>query len=362
MSIPIRRTNCSSSVGDLAPMHELTDLTPAEIATALDLKLFQGQQIFQWLHRKQVFNFDQMTNLSKELRGRLHAECLAAQLTPIHSAGSESAPGTRKLLFRLPDGETVESVLIKDMSRTTLCLSSQVGCALKCAFCATGMSGFGRNLSAGEIVEQALHLVADQDLAGRTPNIVYMGMGEPFRNYEQTVKSIRLLMLKDGLGIGARKIIVSTVGEVLGIERFAAEKWQVRLSVSLHAANDALRSRLVPLNRRYPLGPLMKAVRGYVKRTGRQVTFEWTLIRDVNDSMKDAKELAALIRGLDAVVNLIPYNPVAGLEFAPSPHARCLQFHEAMGRLGVKSTLRKERGGDIDAACGQLRRRSLNPQ
>ena len=338
----------------------LTNLDAAEIAETLSLKPFQGKQIFRWIHQKKVFDFDRMTDLSKELRARLAETCAAGQLELLSVSSSPRATGTKKALFRLADGETVESVLIREKDRVTICLSTQVGCAVKCAFCATGHSGYTRNLTPGEIVEQALYLLADENLGERTPNIVYMGMGEPFRNYDATVRSIRLLMSPDGLGIGARRITVSTAGEVNGIEHFANEDWQVRLSVSLHAANDEKRSELVPLNRKFPLSALKEAVRTYFDKTGRQVTFEWTLLDGVNDSQQDAKELAALAHSLKAHVNLIPYNPVAGLGYMPPPRERCEAFRDALEAAGVSATLRKEKGQDIDAACGQLRRRHLD--
>ncbi len=334
----------------------LTDLMPDEIAAALELKPFQGKQIFGWLHQKRICDFDKMTNLSKPLRETLRARCIACQIEPLKT--SDSPGGTRKTLFRLRDGETVESVLLRDRDRVTLCLSSQVGCPIKCLFCATGQGGFARNLTAGEIVEQALRLLENEDLEGRTPNIVYMGMGEPFRNYDAVAKSIRMLMSPDGLGIGARRITVSTAGDIPGIRRFAEEPWQVRLAVSLHAANDELRTRLVPLNRKYGLRPLMATVRDYAKATGRQVSFEYVLLRDVNDSPGHARELAKLISGLDAVVNLIAYNAVTGAEFSAPSRSVCEAFKRALVDAGVKATLRQERGGDINAACGQLRRTS----
>ncbi|MCC6491377.1 MAG: 23S rRNA (adenine(2503)-C(2))-methyltransferase RlmN [Candidatus Hydrogenedentes bacterium] len=338
---------------------QLTALNPAEIAESLNLKPFQGKQIFRWLHQKQVFDFDRMSDLSKDLRKRLTEECAASQLELVRMSASPRSNGTKKALFRLADGETVESVLIRDRERTTLCLSTQVGCAVKCAFCATGMSGYTRNLNPGEIVEQALYLLQDENLGEKTPNIVFMGMGEPFRNYDATIKSIKLLMAPEGLGIGARRITVSTAGEVKGIERFASEEWQVRLSVSLHAANDELRTKLVPLNKKYPIEVLMKAIRDYVERTGRQMTFEWTLLDGVNDSPQDAEELIGLATRVKAMVNLIPYNPVSGLGFSPPPLDRCQAFRDALEEAGVNATLRRERGQDIDAACGQLRRQHL---
>ncbi len=339
---------------------KLTDYNPAEIAELLGLKPFQGQQLFKWIHSKQVFDFDAMTNLSKDVRARLKEECIAAQLSLVEAARSSGGQGTKKDLFRLLDGETVEAVLLRDRQRVTLCLSTQVGCAVRCAFCATGQSGFVRNLSSGEIVEQALHLIEGEGLGDRTPNVVYMGMGEPFRNYDAVMKSIRLLMRKDGLGIGARKITVSTVGEVEGIERLAQEKLQVRLSVSLHAANDELRTRLVPLNAQHPLRELLAAVRHYSDTTGRQVTFEWALMDGVNDSRQDAAKLIKIARDLRAFVNVIPYNPVSGLDFKSASEEACTTFLDTLVGAGVKATPRTERGGDIDAACGQLRRRTVD--
>jgi len=333
----------------------LSQYNPTELADALELKPFQGRQIFRWIHQKQVFDFDRMTDVSKAVRHRLAASCAANRLELLEMQESAET-GTKKALFRLPDTETVEAVLICDRDRRTVCLSSQVGCALQCDFCATGLAGFTRNLDPGEIVEQALYLLAGENLAGRTPNIVYMGMGEPFRNYDNVMRSIRLLMDSNGLGIGARKITVSTVGEVKAIERFSHEDWQVRLSISLHAANNELRSRLVPLNRKYPLERLHEAIRHYHAATGRQVTFEWTLLDHVNDSPEHARELLRYMDGLKAFVNLIPWNPVSALPYAPSPPQRCQVFRDLLLDHGVKATLRQEKGQDIDAACGQLRR------
>lgn len=333
----------------------LAGMEPAEIAAALGVPAFQGRQIFKWIHQKTEFDFARMTDLSKPLRARLSEEFdpVGVELVEMQTS---PVSGTKKALLRLADGETVESVLIRDGGRVTLCLSSQVGCPLKCAFCATGMAGFDRNLGAGEIVAQALYLLREEPLEGRTPNIVYMGMGEPFRNYDTVTRSIRLLMAGDGVGIGARKITVSTAGEVKQIGQFAREGWQVRLSVSLHAANDTLRSRLVPLNKKYPLARLREAVADYTATTGRQMTFEWTLLDGVNDRDQDIDELVAYLDGLKATVNLIPWNPVTGIPFAPSSRRRCEAFRDALERRGVTATLRRERGQDIDAACGQLRR------
>ena len=338
----------------------LTSLLPHEITEALAIKPFQGKQIFRWLHQKGVYDFDAMSDLSKDLRERLKSSCRAAQLDPVttlRSKREDAAAGTGKMLFQLPEGDTIESVVLLDRERVTLCVSSQAGCPFACAFCATGQSGFRRNLTAGEIAEQVTRLVVEQGLVDRTPNIVYMGMGEPFRNYDAVTQSIRILMEKDGLNIGARKITVSTVGDVPGIRRFAEEDWQVRLAISLHAANDTLRSKLLPINRHYNLSALIEAVDYYCLKTGRQLSFEWTLLQGVNDSAEDAHQLVTLLRGLPAVVNVIPFNPVEGVDFKAPTRATCNMFCRMLTNQGIQATLRHERGQDIDAACGQLRLR-----
>lgn len=340
--------------------YHLTDLSPSELEEELRLKPYQCRQIFQWIHGKGVFDPDAMTDLSKANRERLSNEYHLPQLTVVDVSISPST-GTKKLLFQLRDGESVEAVAIPNRGRVTLCLSSQVGCAIKCAFCATGLDGLTRNLSPGEIVEQAVHLLRGFELQGRTPNIVFMGMGEPFGNYEAVARSVRLLMNGDGLGIGARKITVSTAGDLDGILRFTQEGWQIRLSVSLHAANNELRSELVPLNRKYSLKRLKGAVRNYVSITGRQVTFEWVLLDGVNDRPEDAAELVEFLGGIKASVNLIPYNPVDEFDFRRPSNQRCAAFRDALEKRGVQATLRLEKGTDIDAACGQLRRRHLTP-
>ena len=333
----------------------LAGLTPEEIAAKTGLALLQGKQIFRWIHQKHVWDFERMSDLSKATRATLEECAICSDLTLVEMQVCKRT-GTKKALIRLHDGETVECVLIREADRVTLCVSSQVGCALKCDFCATGLAGFTRNLTAAEIESQALLLLRGEELGGRTPNIVYMGMGEPFRNYDNVMESIRLLMHPEGLGIGARKITVSTAGEIKEIERFALEPWQVRLSISLHAANDELRSRLVPLNRKYPLVKLKEALLKYQAVNGRQITFEWTLLDGINDNIKDANELLQFARGLQCSVNLIPWNPVQGLPYRTSPRDRCQVFADHVTAKGLKATLRKEKGRDIDAACGQLRR------
>lgn len=343
------------------PSPYLSELLPEEIAALLELKPFQGRQLFQWIHRKKIFDVDQMTSLSKDLRAKIKENYGINRLESYRSSYSEKTE-TRKALLKLEDGETVETVCIPAEKRHTLCVSSQVGCAVKCTFCATGDSGYARNLSAGEIVEQVLHFLSDETGVvddDRKPNIVYMGMGEPFHNYDAVVKSIRLLMHEEGLHLGARRITVSTAGDVKGIDRFAQEDWQVRLSVSLHAPNDRLRDELVPLNRKYNLERLMNSVHEYIEVTGRQMTFEWTLLQDVNDSEAIADELVDLIGDMKAHVNLIPCNPVSGLGYRPPTPSVSRAFRDRLEQRGIPATLRLERGQDINAACGQLRRQTL---
>ncbi len=333
----------------------LTGMMPEEIAETLQQPLMRGKQLFQWLQKKQVLQLEEMTDLPASLRASLGDPVPVSALSVAARELSERS-GTMKILFALADGETIESVLLRHGDRATFCVSSQVGCALGCAFCATGLAGFRRNLSTAEIVEQALRLCHEAHLApNESPNIVFMGMGEPFHNYDAVIRSIHILMHPLGMRVGARRITVSTVGDAAAIRRFAEEPWQVRLSVSLHAATDALRAQLTPLNKRYPLNVLHDALRYYQQRRDRQITIEYTLLEEVNDAPSQAADLAAYLRGLDAVVNIIPWNVVPELPFAPSSPARIAAFAAALQAAGVKATVRRERGGDINAACGQLR-------
>lgn len=330
-------------------------LFPEEISEQLGLEPYRGRQIFRWIHEKHVFDIQKMTDLSKDLRNELETKAVFCQTEILHVEES-SVSGTKKVLFRLRDNQTIESVIILHRRRVTFCLSTQVGCPLKCAFCATGKAGYKRNLNAGEIVEQALHLFSLVDLGNRTPNIVYMGMGEPFWNYDEVTRSIKLIMHPLGINIGARKITVSTAGDVKGIQKFADENWQVRLSISLHAGNDTLRSRLVPLNRKYSLDKLAEALRYYQQKTDRMITFEYVLLGGTNDSLKHAQDLFDYAKQFKCTVNLIPWNPVADIPFKPPTPESCEEFLQFLTQNGLNATLRKERGQDINAACGQLRR------
>jgi 23S rRNA (adenine2503-C2)-methyltransferase len=264
---------------------------------------------------------------------------------------------TIKLLFRTRDDQFVETVVMFYPDRTTVCVSCQIGCAIGCSFCATGLSGLIRNLSAGEMVSQVVHAARlARERERRISNIVVMGMGEPFHNYDAVMRFVAIVNDRQGLGIGARHITLSTAGVVPFIDRLAEEPYQVKLAVSLHAPNDALRSQLVPINRRWPIDELLAACRRYVARTGRRVTFEYVLIEDVNDDERTAAELARRLRGLLCHVNLIPYNPTpaAPLFRRPGPE-RIERFRAVLERYGIPATVRYSRGVEIAAACGQLR-------
>jgi len=316
---------------------------------------FRVEQVWRWVYRSLARDFEGMRNLPATLRARLaerfHLEALSLLMdTP--SADGE----TRKLLFRLSDGQTIETVLMRYERRHTVCISTQVGCAMGCPFCATGQGGFNRNLTAGEIVGQVLFAArAFREDGAVLSNVVMMGMGEPLANYEATLTAVRRLMDERGLNMGGRRFTISTVGIVPGIRRLSNEGLPVALAVSLHAPNDALRDELVPINRHYPLGQLVPACNEYVAQTGRRVTFEYALIDEMNDLLEHAHQLADLLRGLRCHVNLIPLNPTSGSPYKASSPARVQTFHGALKRLHVPTTVRLRRGIDIQAGCGQLR-------
>ena len=318
---------------------------------------FRARQIYEWLYEKRVDSFDAMHNLPKKLRERLKQETRLGTLEL--AAEQDSIDGTIKRVYRLPDGQLIESVLMAyDDDRRTACISTQAGCAMGCVFCATGQMGFARHLSAAEIVEQAMYFARDLEAQGeRLSNIVLMGMGEPFHNYDESLRAIHRLM--DDLGIGARHITVSTVGMVPQIRRFADEGLQVRLAISLHAATDAERSALLPVNKRWPLAELMDACRYYVDRTGRRITFEWALIRGQTDTPEQAHALGKLLRGLLCHVNAIPLNPTDGYAGGPSAADAVDRFVKILAEYGVSATVRVRRGIDINAGCGQLKAKVL---
>lgn len=326
---------------------------------------FRARQLFDWIYRRLGDDFDRMTNLPQSLREHLKAVCYVAPGTVVAEHTSRDGL-TTKVLLRLLDGQTIESVLMQQVGaggeRRTVCVSSQVGCPIGCVFCATGRSGFARQLTAGEMVGQVLHFARRlADGGGTRPitHVVFMGQGEPLLNRTQLRRAVQTLNSPHGLNLGSRHITISTAGVVPGILELAGWPWQVGLAVSLHAPSDELRDRLVPLNRRYPLKELMAACRAYTQATRRRVTFEYTLIAELNDSPAQARALAALLKGELCHVNLIPLNPIPGVTLRPSPRRRVLAFQAELQQQGIPCTVRVERGSDVDAACGQLRRREI---
>jgi 23S rRNA (adenine2503-C2)-methyltransferase len=313
---------------------------------------YRVDQVWDGLHRR-LAEPSELTDLPKALRARLDAE-LPAALTPV-AESTDRRGDTVKWLFELDGGARVETVLMHYRDRTTVCVSSQAGCAMGCGFCATGQAGFERQLTTGEIVEQVVRAARRaRDGGRRLGNVVFMGMGEPMANYDRVWPAIE--RLHGDLGLSARHLTVSTVGLVPGIRRLAAEDLPVNLAVSLHAANDALRDELVPINKRYPLSVLMAACADYLRAKGRRLSFEWALIDGTNDRASDARELAELARTLPlpAHVNLIPLNPTPGYPTRGTPPDGVEGFRRRLSGLGVNATVRRNRGIDIDAACGQL--------
>ena len=310
---------------------------------------YRVDQVWQGLYEHHVDPED-ITNLPKGLRSRLASE-LPLALEPAAESVSDDGD-TVKWLWRLADGASVETVLMHYPDRSTVCVSSQAGCAMACSFCATGQAGFERHMTVGEIVEQVV-IAARVAKPRRLSNVVFMGMGEPLANYDATWGAVE--RIHGALGLSARHITVSTVGLVPGIERITGESLPVNLAVSLHAANDALRDELVPINRRYPIARLLEACATYVDVTHRRLSFEWALIDGVNDREQDAVELAEAARTVRAHVNLIPLNPTPGYAVRGTPPARVREFRDRLEQLGVNATVRRNRGTEIDAACGQLR-------
>jgi 23S rRNA (adenine2503-C2)-methyltransferase len=321
---------------------------------------YYASLLWHYLYREDVTDFRHM----EQLRPELQAELLAHARTeiPVTEQAQVSRDGTRKFLLRLADRETIETVLMPYGNRFSACLSTQVGCAMGCVFCATGQMGFVRHLSAGEIVGQFLHARrAAAGLPGTRSlrNVVFMGMGEPLHNYEETMRAVRILTDDSGLALAPRHITVSTVGVVPGIRRLANETIPVNLAVSLHAATDEERAALVPPGRRWPLATLIAACREYIRQRGKRIFFEWTLIAGQNDTPAQADALGRLLRGLDAHVNLIPLNPTSQYGGIPSQSPTISRFKEILDDYGLPNTVRQRRGIDIAAGCGQLRERAL---
>ncbi len=337
------------------PQIELTELTLPELEDAfaqLGLERYRARQVFQWVYRRGACDFDLMTSLPAA-----HRRLLAARFrvsTPSIARRDVSGDGTEKFLLELQDGRRVESVFIPRTPHQTLCLSTQVGCAMGCTFCLTATMGLVRNLTAGEIVGQARVLARETDLLESRFNIVFMGMGEPLHNYDATMAAVRILADGQGLAVHPRRITVSTVGLVPAIERLAAEEVMPRLAVSLHAPTDEQRQALVPVNRKYPIAEKVEQAAARMGGRRDRITFEYVLLAGVNDSPDDARRLAALVRDLRVKVNLIPLNPAEGIPYERPSDERIDAFGRALAGRGVTVMVRRSRGRDIRAACGQL--------
>lgn len=318
-------------------------------------KKFRAEQIFKWLYVEKVKTFDEMTNLSLELREKLKENYNMCNYNIIKK--QESSDGTKKYLFDVLDGNAIETVLMQYHHGKTVCVSSQIGCKMGCKFCASTGIKFVRSLTAGEIVEQIL--AVEQDINDKISNIVFMGIGEPLDNYDNVIKAIKILNNQKGLNIGTRHISVSTSGIVPRIYDLANENIQCTLSISLHATTDEKRSSMMPINNKYNIEELMKACKDYIKITNKRISFEYALAKDNNDNLDDAKKLVKLLKGMLCHVNLIPINKIENGKFSKSTNENILKFRDFLNENGIVATIRRELGSDIDAACGQLRRKNL---
>jgi len=318
-------------------------------------KPFRAEQIFKWLYQDKVKEFDEMTNLSLQLREKLKENYTMCNYKILKK--QKSKDGTIKYLFDVLDGNAIETVLMSYHHGYSLCVSSQIGCKMGCKFCASTGINFIRNLTSGEIVEQILAVEQDENI--RISNIVFMGIGEPLDNYDNVVNAIRIINNQKGLSIGARHISISTSGLVPKIYKLAEENIQCTLSISLHASNNEKRSSMMPVNNRYPIEELMQACKDYIKKTNRRISFEYALAKDNNDNLDDAKELIKLLKGMLCHVNLIPINKIENGQFDKSSNENIMKFRDFLNDHGIVATIRRELGSDIDAACGQLRRKNL---
>lgn len=339
-------------------MKNIKDYTLDELKEemqSLGEKPFRATQIFHWLYVEKVKSFDEMTDLSVALRDKLKDNYTMCNFNILRKL--EASDGTKKYLFDVLDGNAIETVLMQYHHGKTICVSSQIGCKMGCKFCASTGIPFVRSLTAGEIVEQIL--AVEQDTGDRISNIVFMGIGEPLDNYDNVIKAIRILNHPKGINIGARHISISTSGLVPKIYDLAKENIPCTLSISLHATNDEKRSSMMPVNNAFNIEKLIKACKDYIEATNRRISFEYALAKDNNDNLEDAKELVKLLRGMNAHVNLIPINKIENGVYTKSSNENILKFRDYLNEHGIVATVRRELGSDIDAACGQLRRKSL---
>ena len=327
-----------------------------EYMLSIGEKKFRAKQVYEWLHQKQVQSFGEMTNLSKDLQKKLEEQAGLTVLEPVEVQVSK-LDGTRKYLFRLEDGNVIESVLMKYKHGNSVCISSQVGCRMGCRFCASTLDGLVRGLTPGEMLEQIYRI--GQDVGERISNVVVMGTGEPLDNYENLIKFIEMLTDENGLHISQRNLTVSTCGIVPKIRELADRKLQITLALSLHASNQEKRKELMPVANKYEISEVLDACRYYFEQTGRRITFEYSLVGGVNDTEENAKELSGLIRGMNCHVNLIPVNPVKERDYVQSNQQVILNFKNKLEKNGINVTIRREMGRDIDGACGQLRKRYM---
>ena len=318
-------------------------------------KAFRAEQVFKWLYETKVNSFDEMTNLSLELREKLKQNYEMHNFNILKK--QESSDGTIKYLFDVLDGNAIETVLMSYHHGYSLCISTQIGCKMGCKFCASTGIKFVRDLTSGEIVEQILAVERDQNI--RISNVVFMGIGEPLDNYDNVVNAIRIINNQKGINIGARHISISTSGLVPKIYQLAEENIQCTLSISLHATTDEQRSSMMPVNNRYNIAELLQACRDYIEKTNRRISFEYALAKDNNDNLEDAKRLVKLLKGMICHVNLIPINKIENGEFIKSSNENIMKFRDYLNDHGIVATIRRELGSDIDAACGQLRRKNL---
>jgi 23S rRNA (adenine2503-C2)-methyltransferase len=343
------------NVGDTVPAINLEELDLAELEAAFaarGLERFRARQVFAWIYRRGIADIEAMTDLPRDLRGSLAADFTVN--TPQIASRERSTDGTEKFLLRLADGKHIESVFIPDTPAMTFCISTQVGCAMACAFCLTGKMGLVRNLTAGEIAGQVRVLAGALDLRDKAFNIVLMGMGEPLHNYDAVMKAMRILCDEHGFALPARRVTLSTVGLLPALERLGRELLMPNLAISLHAPTDAQRGELVPINRKYGVADIIAACKRFPVRKRSRITFEYVLLAGVNDSANDARRLARLLAGVKAKVNLIPLNAAAGIPFDRPSDSAVDQFARILSERDVTVSVRKSRGRDIRAACGQL--------